>query len=352
MKTISKESIDKLVGIIRDGNKITVTTHMNPDGDAFGSSLAMVHYLLEKHSKDVYLVTADPEPESLSFMFSEQDKERFIVQKNNKETAEERINESDVIISLDFNSFARAGSLEDSLKDAKAKKVLIDHHLNPDTESFDLVISETQISSASELLFYVLMSMPDINSDAKNIPLASANSLLVGMTTDTNNFANSVFPTTLTMASKLLEVGVDRDAILSNIYNQYRENRIKLQGYLLDNILKISNFGVAYMILDSETQKKFDTKEGETEGFVNIPLAIKNVRMSIFLKEDGEKVRVSIRSKKGTSANKCARLFFNGGGHENAAGGRLSIPQDIASINDAEQYILSRTEEFFKIENQ
>jgi phosphoesterase RecJ-like protein len=103
---------------------------------------------------------------------------------------------------------------------------------------------------------------------------------------------------------------------------------------MMKDLLTITDDGAAYMILDMETQKKYNVQEGDTEGFVNMPLSIADVRMSLLLKEDTDRIRVSIRSKKGTSANRCARLYFNGGGHENAAGGRLDIP-----VTEVEQYI-------------
>jgi phosphoesterase RecJ-like protein len=112
---------------------------------------------------------------------------------------------------------------------------------------------------------------------------------------------------------------------------------------MLKDLLTITDDGVAYMILDKEIQEKYQINEGDTEGFVNMPLSIDKVRMSLLLKEDGDRVRVSIRSKKGTSANRCSRLHFNGGGHENAAGGRLNIPADISSINEAGAYVEKHT---------
>jgi phosphoesterase RecJ-like protein len=103
-------------------------------------------------------------------------------------------------------------------------------------------------------------------------------------------------------------------------------------------------------VLDRKTQEEYRTAEGDTEGFVNMPLSIADVRMSILAKEDGEKIRISIRSKKGTSANMCAKLFFNGGGHENAAGGRLLIPEDVKGIDEAGSYIEKATKTFLNNE--
>jgi phosphoesterase RecJ-like protein len=163
---------------------------------------------------------------------------------------------------------------------------------------------------------------------------------------------NSTYPSTLRMASSLLEVGVDRDMIIQNVYNSFKEGRIRLQGHVLKDLLNITQDGVAYIVLDKEAIRKYNIQDGDTEGFVNIPLSIKGVFMSIFIKEDEDRVRVSIRSRKGTSANRCAKKFFNGGGHENAAGGRLYIPQDIASINDAAAYIERATHIFMTEENE
>ena len=210
------------------------------------------------------------------------------------------------------------------------------------------MFSESEISSACELTYQVLLALPSIGGDAHKLPEFSARALMTGMTTDTNNFANSVYPSTFAMASALLETGVDRDAILSSLYNRYRENRIRLMGYLLYENMAITDEGVALMIIDKDIATKYDIRDGETEGFVNLPLAIDRVKMSIFLKQDdGGFFRVSVRSKKGISANRCAMKYFHGGGHECAAGGRLLFPQDIASPAGAEAFLRKVSFEFF-----
>jgi phosphoesterase RecJ-like protein len=185
-----------------------------------------------------------------------------------------------------------------------------------------------------------------MDGKTSSLPHKAATALMTGMTTDTNNFANSVYPSTFEMASRLIEAGVDRDMILSKLYNCSKESRLRLQGYVLKDLMKITEEGVAYVVLDKETMQSYNVEEGDTEGFVNIPLAIDKVLMSIFVKEDNGYARVSIRSKKGISANMCSKLHFNGGGHENAAGGRLYIPQDISDISDAGKYIEEHTHIF------
>ena len=190
-------------------------------------------------------------------------------------------------------------------------------------------------------------AMPDIAGDAARLPAHSAMALMTGMTTDTNNFANSVYPSTLRMASALLEAGVDRDSLLDELYHRYRENRVRVMGFLQNEGMSITDKGVAYIIADKAILKRFDVKEGETESLVNVPLAIKKVRMSIFLKEENGLFRVSIRSRKGVSAQKLAVKYFHGGGHENAAGGKLFYPGDIPSPADAGAFLERITNEYF-----
>jgi phosphoesterase RecJ-like protein len=349
MNTINSEKIYRLNSMLESAERIVIATHMKPDGDAVGSSMGMYH-TLKVYGKSAKIAFTNPAPASISFLT--EGNQDILIYEDMKDETEKAILEADLIICLDFNAFHRTDTLESALTRSEAEKILIDHHLSPDLDSFSLAFSETEISSASELLYHVLMELPPIGGNAKNFPIDAATAIMTGMTTDTNNFMNSTYPSTLRMASSLLEVGVDRDMIIQNVYNSFKEGRIRLQGHVLKDLLNITQDGVAYIVLDKEAIRKYNIQDGDTEGFVNIPLSIKGVFMSIFIKEDEDRVRVSIRSRKGTSANRCAKKFFNGGGHENAAGGRLYIPQDIASINDAAAYIERTTHIFMTEENE
>jgi phosphoesterase RecJ-like protein len=352
MEDLNSFNIERLEDIIASSRRTAIVTHMKPDGDAIGSCTALYHYLRMCGEKSVKIVLNDNFPDYLSFLCKDICTADIIIYESRPDEAETAIRDSDLIFCLDFNAFHRTGKLEASLKASKADKVLIDHHLSPDREAFCLIFSETEISSASELLYQILMETSPVAHDASALPGPTATSLMTGMTTDTNNFANSVFPSTLRMASSLLAVGVDRDRILSLLYNQYSENRLRILGHMMKDLLTITEDGVAYIVLDKETLRRYDVKEGDTEGFVNMPLSIADVRMSLLLKEEDDRVRVSIRSKKGTSANTCARSYFNGGGHENAAGGKLNIPEDISCIEDAAGYIETHTHAYFTSGNE
>lgn len=342
MKDINSCNIKRFEELTVTSLKPVIVTHMKPDGDALGSSIALYHFM-KVTCRTPEIVLCNPAPSYLSFLIGEDVANDVVIHEMNPSAAERAIDSSDLIICLDFNAFHRTDTLEGPLLRSDARKILIDHHLKPERECFDLSFSETEVSSASELLYHILMATSYISGDAGRLPSGTAEALMTGMTTDTNNFANSVFPSTLHMASALLSAGVDRDSILSHLYNQYSENRLRILGHMMKDLLTITEDGVAYIVLDSRTQEEYGVAEGDTEGFVNMPLSISEVRMSILAKEDGDKVRISIRSKKGTSANMCARMHFNGGGHENAAGGRLHIPGDIYGIDEVAAYIERHT---------
>lgn len=343
MNPLSDVKINRLRKMLEGARNVALVSHTHPDGDAVGSTTAFTRYLRESSGMDAVAVFPDPYPDFLGFMAGQDN----VIASSDPELAGRILSGCDLLICLDMNGFSRSGVLEDTLRSLTVPKILVDHHLNPDSDSFDLVFSDTEVSSASELLYWILMGLEGTD-DASVLPAGSALSLMTGMTTDTNNFANSVYPTTLTMASALLAAGVDRDMIICNLYNQYRENRIRAMGYILDSLLKITDDGVAYVIITEEVRKRFDLQDGETEGFVNIPLGIGRVRISILLKEDKGYYRVSIRSMKGISANRLAMLHFNGGGHECAAGGRLYFPKDIATRDGAAEYIEKVTARFMQ----
>ena len=352
MLSFNQSDINRLFSELETAEKIVITTHFKPDGDAMGSSLAMYGFIRQFFCSDVKLVLNDRYPQSIAFMVSPEAEKDILTYDDNQEEALMAIKEADHIVALDFNAFQRTDRLEPALSASKAYKILIDHHLNPDHEAFDLVFSYQDISSASELLYHILKGSPQCQGRPEMLPFEAAESLMTGMTTDTNNFANSTYPSTLQMASELIGIGVDRDQIILNIYNRYGENRLRILGHILKDLLTITEDGVAYVVIDKDTLTKYHIEEGDTEGFVNMPLTIDGVRMSILVKEDTDRVRVSIRSKKGTSANRCSRLHFNGGGHENAAGGRLNIPGDINSIKEAPEYIERHTHIFMTEENE
>lgn len=333
MDYILPANIQTLKQWVADAMHPVVLGHTHPDGDALGSTAALALYL-RSLGKDAACILPDAPAENLRFILPEGIP--YFFRDQDAEAAEARIAQADLIILADANAFGRVEGLTDCLTASTARKVLMDHHLNPDTDSFGLVFSTPDISSASEVVYWILKALADVPQEAAP---AIGTALLTGMTTDTNNFANSVFPSTFRMASELIAAGVDRDALLQKIYNSYRENRVRLMGYMQSEQLHILPNGTAYMVLTKDIQQRFDMQDGESEGLVNVPLTIGPVKLSVLLKEDVHHFRVSVRSKKGTSAQQLALRHFHGGGHENAAGGKLFIGEDVPSPEAVPAYV-------------
>ena len=341
MDGLKLQALDLMFG---KGSRIGLTVHIHPDGDALGSSVALMRYLRGFRGKEVLLFLPDDFPGNLGFIAGE---ERYIVASASPEEASARLASCDLLVCLDHNSPGRTGVLEAALRSSSAPKVLIDHHLDPEADFYDLVFSDTGVSSTCELLYDILSAMPDISAAGK-FPVELGTPLMAGMTTDTNNFANSVFPGTFRMASALLAAGVDRDGILFMLYNQYGENRFRAMGCFLGEKLKLLPGGIAYAVFYRRDEERFSLADGDTEGFVNMPLGIAGVRMSIFLKEDDGFFRVSVRSTGDCPSSEFARRFFHGGGHFHASGGRLHFPEDIASPSSAETYIETSAARFLQ----
>ncbi len=343
MQAVSQENIRAFLEAIQQSTRIAVVGHTHPDGDALGSCTALSLWLAGR-GKAVSCIFPDTPADNLLFILSP--KVNYLYGDAHAAAARKALEACELLIQLDCNQFSRTEGLAPFLEASSAQKILIDHHLNPDRESFDIVFSTPEISSASELLYWVLKAAEGDTLGPLGLGMTIGTALMAGMTTDTNNFANSVFPSTFQMASELIAAGVNRDALLQQLYSSYRENRVRLMGYMQYEGLKVLPEGAAYMILTKEIMTRFDLREGESEGLVNVPLSIGAVKLSVLLKEDDGHFRVSVRSKKGTSAQQLAVRFFHGGGHENASGGKLFIGADIANAQAAEAYVSNALKTF------
>ena len=343
MEAVSQENIRAFREAIQQSTRIAVVGHTHPDGDALGSCTALSLWLAGR-GKAVSCIFPDTPADNLLFILSP--KVNYLYGDAHAAAARKALEACELLIQLDCNQFSRTEGLAPFLEASSAQKILIDHHLNPDRESFDIVFSTPEISSASELLYWVLKAAEGDTLGTLGLGMTIGTALMAGMTTDTNNFANSVFPSTFRMASELIAAGVNRDALLQQLYSSYRENRVRLMGYMQYEGLKVLPEGAAYMILTKEIMTRFDLREGESEGLVNVPLSIGAVKLSVLLKEDDGHFRVSVRSKNGTSAQQLAVRFFHGGGHENASGGKLFIGPDIANAQAAEAYVLNALKTF------
>lgn len=315
-KIITEDNIQKAKKLINKHDKIIIVTHTSPDGDALGSSLALYHFLTE-YGKQVNVIVPNEFPHFLRWLPGS---DQIIIAEKNLSLVTETIDAAELIFSLDFNVLKRIEQLEPIVKKSSAKKILIDHHLNPEIFN-DLTISHPEMSSTSELIFRFICRM----GLYEYVDKSCAECIYTGMMMDTGAFTfNSNSPSIYYIISELLEKGIDKDAIYSQIYNKSSVGRIRMQGFVLYKKMKIfRNYHTALISLTHEELQRFKSQKGDTEGFVNIPLMIERVRFSAFIREEKEVVRISLRSKGQFPTNLFAQEVFGGGGHLNASGGEF-----------------------------
>lgn len=222
---------------------------------------------------------------------------------------------------LTLMALKRIEEMSDIVAASPGRKIMIDHHLYPE-DFCRITISHPEISSTSELVFRLICRMGYFSDISKE----GAECIYTGMMTDTGGFTyNSNNREIYFIISELLSKGIDKDDIYRKVYNTYSESRLRLMGYVLSNMKVYKDYNSALISLTKEEQGKFDYIKGDSEGFVNIPLSIKNVCFSCFLREDTEKkmIKISLRSVGKFPCNRLAAEFFNGGGHLNASGGEF-----------------------------
>ena len=317
-KVIEQAKIDHFTKWFERADKIVIVSHVSPDGDAIGSSLGLAQFL-DSQDKTVNVIVPNAFPDFLKWMPGSKD---ILLYDRYKEFADKLINEADIICCLDFNSLKRIEEMADSVATSPARKILIDHHLYPE-DFCRIVISHPEISSTSELVFRLICRMGYFS----DISREGAECIYTGMMTDTGGFTyNSNNREIYFIISELLSKGIDKDDIYRKVYNTYSESRLRLMGYVLSNMKVYREYNSALISLTKEEQGKFDYIKGDSEGFVNMPLSIKNVRFSCFLREDTERriIKISLRSVGTFPCNKLAAEFFNGGGHLNASGGEFT----------------------------
>lgn len=333
LNLLNETEESQLQNIVAEAERVLILGHVNADGDAIGSCLTWAEFLRRK-GKIANVVVPDMFPDFLRWMPGI---ERVMRYDKVPQTVDKLMAESDTIFCLDFNTPSRiTDELGKKLVKAPGRKVLIDHHLNPDVETA-LTISHPDMSSTAEIVFRLIHQLGGYDDMTKSMAMTA----YCGMMTDTGGFTfNSTRPEIFLIISLLLAKGIDKDKIYRNVFNTFSQSRLRLTGYVLYEKLRVlSPLRASYYIITKEEQKRFNYIKGDAEGLVNMPLQIKGHRLSISLREDSEKpdtVWLSLRSVDDFPCNEMAAKFFNGGGHKNASGGRL-----YCSIEEAEKIVVN-----------
>ena len=328
MRQISTSESQNIVALLKNNSNIVITSHHNPDGDAIGSSLGLYH-ILKELGINANIVIPNEIPDFLSWLPEANKIIRFSKQ---KKVAQKLIGEANIIFALDFNGPGRLETMKNDFCNSKAIKILIDHHPQPEN-IFQWQLSETKASSTAELVY----EFASIINAENEINLQAAQSIFTGIMTDTGSFSYACSnPRTFEIVAKLISKGVKIEEVQQHVYNNFSENRMRLVGHALATKMKVfPEYRSAFISLTRNELNQFKYKIGDTEGLVNYPLSIKNIVFSALLIENTDCVKVSLRSTGNFPTNKISEMYFNGGGHVNAAGGK-----SFASMSETEEKFL------------
>lgn len=312
----------KVIDFIKNAERIIITSHKSPDGDSIGSSLGLLRFI-KALGKEATVCHPDPSPNFLNWVKNE---DKIIDFETNPEEVKAFLNDADLLFALDYNGAGRLGEqMGELFSEAKGKKIMIDHHLNPD-DFVDLAISEPSVCSTSQLIAELIVASG--NSSLLNESMGTP--LYLGIMTDTGSFRfSSVTSRTHELLALLLKAGVKQSDIHENTFDNNRLDKLRLRSYIIAERLEIiEEQGVAIISLTDEEKERFHYIKGDTEGLVNVALSIEGVKVAAFFVENKDVVKISFRSKGDIAVNTLSTDHFNGGGHKNAAGGASYISLD------------------------
>ncbi len=312
-----KAQIPSIKALLSTPKNIVIVPHKNPDGDAMGSTLGLYHYL-KSYGHNAIVIAPNDYPDFLKWLPGDDTVLKFESQQDQSKTL---IDKADVIFTLDFNAFHRAGqSMAEALETSKATKLMIDHHQQPDDYA-TYTYSDVSMSSTCEMVYNFI----EMLGDADKIDDIIATCLYIGIMTDTGSFRFAATTSrTHQVIGHLIDKGADNSQIHNNIYDTNSYSRLQLLGKALQNLKVIPELRTAYITLSQTELDEFKFKKGDTEGFVNYALSLKGIIFAaIFIESKKDDIiKISLRSKGEFSVNEFSRAHFHGGGHTNAAGGR------------------------------
>jgi phosphoesterase RecJ-like protein len=304
-----------LTELLDEPQKIVITTHHKPDGDAIGSSLGLYNYLIQQ-GHHVKVITPTDYPEYFNWMPGN---EEVIVYTENTELSANLIAGAKIIFCLDFNALGRINEMGPLVGESKAIKILIDHHLEP--EDFDSFRHWDINACASAQLVYTFIA--EVLNNKKLINKDVATCLYTGIMTDSASFC---LPNTTSavhrITADLIDAGAVNWYIYDQVYNNSTESRLRFLGKCLSERMEVLyEFNTAIISVGKSDLEKYGIMTGDTEGIVNYALSIAGIKLAAFIVERSDKVKLSLRSKGEFPANEVCKKYFSGGGHRNAAGG-------------------------------
>jgi phosphoesterase RecJ-like protein len=306
---MNKEDISSIKELLSSPKQIVVIPHKNPDGDAIGSTLGLLHYL-KQYDHNAVIIAPNDYPNFLKWMPGEAN---ILKYDHQKDACDALLISAELIFTLDFNSLGRIGSMQDAVSSSKGIKIMIDHHQQPDDYA-KFMYSDVTMSSTCEMIYNFIDMLEDTDKVTPDI----ATCLYTGIMTDTGSFR---FPSTTSATHKiignLIEKGANNSQIHNNIMDTNSYERTQLLGRALSNLKVIPEYRTAYITLSQEELNTFNFRKGDTEGIIFAAIFIESQQDDI--------IKISLRSKGDFSVNELSRSHFEGGGHTNAAGGKSDL---------------------------
>lgn len=318
------QSIEALRAVLSTPQKIVITMHRDPDADALGSSLGWAQYL-KKKGHEVSVISPTDYAANLRWMPCADTVLVFEGSSAQPRDCRALIQEATLICCLDFSAISRLKELGRWVAESVATKLLVDHHIEP--ESFaDIMVWDTQAAATAQLIYEIIRQLD--GTDILDIPIAEC--LYAGLMTDTGSFRHgSTTPEVHLAVADLMRTGLEINKVHRMIFDNSPLLRLKLLGHVLSNRLHVlPEYRTSYMVLTAAELEKYKSSIGDTDGIVNYGLQVEDVVMTaLFIERKGE-VKISFRSFGEFSVRDLASAHFNGGGHRNASGGRTNLTLD------------------------
>lgn len=324
-----EQAILEITAELSQAKNIVIVPHKGPDGDAMGATLGLMHFLRDK-GHNVNVISPNEYPKFLKWLPGNDD---VVIYEKEKDRAEALLNDAEIVFALDFNHLSRSGDMQETLTTCEAVFIMIDHHQEP-SDFANYTYSDAEMSSTCEMVYHFIDKLRAVEKITPEI----ATCLYTGIMTDTGSFRFSATSAeTHRVVADLMEKGAVNDEIHNNIFDTFSENRLQLLGTALQNLRVKLDYKTAYISLSQEELDKNNFQKGDTEGFVNYGLSIEGVIFAVIFIENKQEdiIKISFRSKGDFNVNKFARAHFEGGGHNNAAGGKsnLSLEDTVEKFN-------------------
>lgn len=312
------KAIQELYPLLQTPRKVVITTHQKPDADAMGSSLALSHFLT-KLGHQTTVISPTNWAGWVNWMPGVN---KVVDYEQQKEKAEKALREAEWLFCLDFNIFHRTKTLTVRLKEMDCVKILIDHHQEPDTPSFNYGVSDTAKSSTCEMIYDLIVGSGHNDLIDENI----AECIYAGVVGDTGSFRfPSAHAGVHTLVADLKSKGLKHPMVHEKLFDNFLENRLRFIGHVLLHRMEVFyEYNTAIISIPKSDLLRFHIRTGDTEGLVNYPQSIQGIKLVALVIDRDEERKWSFRSKGDFDCNTFARTYFEGGGHFHAAGGRSS----------------------------